>query len=153
VFLPSSQNGQMVQYLHANPLDSGSVPSCDSALPPVGSLLVPVETWGSANKLSSVWGVDAYAERSIRKICPLLSRMNDTQLYIHDILLTSAMYRYTTRNVHLHGQLSLSLPHYILDCDIYTVLHVSSSAALVPLIAHTIHCQSCTRTGHVADEP
>jgi len=66
--------------------------------------LVPVETWGSANRLFSVCGVDAYAERSIRKI-----RMNDTQLYIHDILLTSAMYRYTTRNVHLHGQLSLYL--------------------------------------------
>jgi len=39
------------------------------------------ETWGSANRLSSVWGVDAYAERSIhvRKIRPLLSRMNDAQ--------------------------------------------------------------------------
>jgi len=72
----------------------------------VETLLPPVETWGSADRLSSVWGVGAYAERSIRKILPLLSRMNDTQLYIHVILLTPAMYRYTTRNVHLHGQLS-----------------------------------------------
>jgi len=29
--------------------------------------------------------------------------------------------------------------------------HVFSSAALAPLIAHTIHCQSYTRAGHVAD--
>jgi len=64
------------------------------------------------------------------------------------------MYRYTTRNVHLHGQLSLSIYTFnYLDCDIDTAPHVSYSAALVPLIAHTIHCQSCTRAGHVADEP
>jgi len=43
----------------------------------IGTRLPPVKTWSSADRLSSVGGVDAYAERSIHKIRPLLSRMND----------------------------------------------------------------------------
>jgi len=74
--------------------------------------------------------------------------MNDTQLYIQEILLTSAIYRYTTRNVHLHSQL-FTLNCLVCDIPRRTSPLAPPSHPLLPTqsIVNHAHAPATSPTG------